>query len=130
MQMSWPGVGPDSLRDEWGNVLLEWWEKNERRCNKMLLWPWGKPMDQVRAEAFAFPGNVIVPEGWLYVCTHCGSRRMDKHGLASYSDEDVDGDPYTWDVTCIANAVLVSEEEYQEGRRVHDAQDQDGQGSR
>jgi uncharacterized protein YodC (DUF2158 family) len=125
MQTSWPGVGKDSSYDQYGNVYCEWQDRSGHRyANKMLLCPWGKSMDAVRAEAAAFHSNVLVPEGWLYVCTHCGSRRMDRYGLSAYSDDD--SDPYVWGPECIRNAILVSEEEYQQGRAIYDLKNTKG----
>ncbi len=122
MQTSWPGVDEKAHRDPYGNIYLSWEEKGGHKyCNKLLLCPWGKPMDQVRREAAEFHSNVLVPEGWLYVCMHCGSRRMDRYGIGAYDEADANGDPYIWGPECIANAVLFSEEEYKEGRERYDA---------
>lgn len=121
MQTSWPGVTEKSHRDPWGNVYCSWTDrKGQTYCNKLFLCPWDKDMDQVRFEASQFHSNVLVPEGWLYVCTHCGSCRMDRYGLSSYNDAE--NNLYVWDAECIKNAVLVSEEEYRRGRELYEQQ--------
>lgn len=122
VQTSWPGYEDGhGDKDPWGNIYCTWVERNGHKyCNKMFLCPWGKPMDVNRQAAASFHSNVMVPVGWLYVCAHCGSRRMDKYGLSAFSDED-EFDPYVWGPECIANAVLVSEEEYEEGRRRYES---------
>lgn len=111
MPTKWFGVTEETPRDHHGNVVTGL---------HLLLIPDGKSPEQVRAEAAAWNGpSVLCPEGYLYVCTHCGSRRLDNRGLSSYDDNE--GNPYVWEPICIQNAVLVSEEEYRRGREIYDA---------
>ena len=55
-------------------------------------------------------GNVIAPEGQIFVCSCCGKRSKDKYGFHRID--------YGWDVSCVLNSVLCHEKKDSNGNYI------------